>query len=321
MFHVVVNPAGASGKTGKQWKKLEVILQNEHVSYEVHYSTPVFGIEDICRDLTKNTGECVDLIIVGGDGTMNEAVNGITDLAKVRLGYVPAGSGNDLALSLGLPKDRDEILRTIIQGEVKRTIDVGETTYHNTFDIIKGSPKAFVPGRPVVRRFMSGCGIGFDAHICQQVLVSKFKGVLNKVHLGKLVYVATAAKVIMTEKMIPFEVTTSDGRTSYRKCLFTVGMNEPYEGGGFRFCPSADDCDGKLTMCTADDMRKIDFFRIFPYAYNGNHLKFRGVTEYASEILDIKTEEPLWVHTDGEVACRSSHISMRILRNQLRLLM
>ena len=321
MFHVVVNPAGASGKTGKQWKKLEEILQKEHVSYEVHYSTPVFGIEDICRDLTQNTGECINLVIVGGDGTMNEAVNGITDLSNVRLGYIPAGSGNDLAHSLKLPKDRNEILRTIIKGEVKRTVDVGETTFHHTSDIIKGSPNAFVPGRTVVRRFMSGCGIGFDAHICQQVLVSKFKGVLNKIHLGKLVYVATAAKVIMAEKMVPFEVTTAEGTTYYRKCLFTVGMNEPYEGGGFRFCPSADDGDGKLTMCTADDMRKIDFFRIFPYAYNGNHLKFRGVTEYASETLDIKTEEPLWVHTDGEVACRSSHISMRILRNQLKLLM
>lgn len=321
MFHVVVNPAGASGKTGKQWKKLEEILRNEHVSYEVHFSTPVFGIEDICRDLTKDADTGTDLIIVGGDGTMNEAVNGITDFSKVRLGYVPAGSGNDLARSLSLPNDRNKILRTIIQGEVRRTVDVGEVTFHNTYDIIKGSPKAFVPGKPVIRRFMSGCGIGFDAHICQQVLVSKFKNVLNKVHLGKLVYVATAAKVIMTEKMVPFEITTAEGSTSYGKCLFTVGMNEPYEGGGFRFCPHADDHDGKLTMCTADNMRKIDFFRIFPYAYHGNHLKFRGVTEYASETLDIKTEEPLWVHTDGEVACRSSRISMRLLGNQLKLLM
>ncbi len=315
MFHVVINPAGASGRTFKIWDQLEQIMIEEDADYTVHFSSPDEGIEAICRRITS-AGE-TRLIVIGGDGTINEAVNGITDLSSVRLGYVPAGSSNDIAKGLGLEKSRETILRRILKGETVREIDVGRVEFLNAEDVIG----PHVPGTKIVRRFLAGCGIGFDAHICQQVLTSKWKSILNKVHLGKLIYLAVAAKVIFTEEMIPFLVTADGVTKDLGKCLFTVAMNESYEGGGFQFCPDARDDDGKLTMCSADHMTRFDFFRIFPYAYQGKHLKFRGISEYDGRNVRIRTAVPLWVHTDGEVICRSSDIELAAETERLKLMM
>ena len=319
VFHIVVNPAGASGRTIRIWDDLERIMIEEDADYTVHFSTRECGIEQICRNLTSDPaeGEDIRLVVLGGDGTLNEAVNGICDLSRVSLGYIPAGSSNDIARGLALKQDRENILRQILKGETVRSIDVGKVEFLDALDV-SGD---YETGGRIVRRFLSGCGIGFDAHICQQVSVSGWKKVLNKIHLGKLIYLAVAMKVIFTEEMIPFLVTV-DGKTQeLGKCLFTVAMNESYEGGGFRFCPDAKDDDGKLTMCSADHMSRFDFFRIFPYAYNGKHLKFRGISEYDGEIIRIRTAVPLWVHTDGEVICRSQDIQLSTEKTQLRMMM
>ena len=77
-FHVVVNPAGASGKTGKIWKKLEPVFRNSGKDYEVHYSSRDCGIEEICRRLEKSCQEELCIVTVGGDGSVNEAVRGLS---------------------------------------------------------------------------------------------------------------------------------------------------------------------------------------------------------------------------------------------------
>lgn len=320
MFHFIVNPAGASGRTGRIFRKLEEEIRQTGKEYQVHYSSPVFGIEDICRDLTGRY-ENPDLVIVGGDGTMNEAVNGIRDISQVRVGYIPAGSGNDLARGLGLPADRMEILHAVLEGKVRRCMDVGQTEFLTVYDRNDRCPKAFESEVPVIRRWNVSSGIGFDAHICQKAEASKAKKILNRLYLGKLIYVGVAANIVLTEKKVPFEIRTDAGTLHLNDCLFAVGMNQPYEGGGFRFCPSAEDNDGKLSVCTADHVRQIDFFRIFPYAYSGNHLKFEGVETFDTESMEIRTAEPLWVHTDGEIACMSDHVRMSINEQQLQLLM
>ena len=97
-------------------------------------------------------------------------------------------------------------------------------------------------------------------------------------------------------------------------------MNTKYEGGGFQFCPHAESDDGLLDVCVGNHLSQFDFFRIFPYAYSGNHLKFKGVTEMKAKEIEIKVEKPMWVHTDGEVNCQSTHIQIHLLKEKLQML-
>lgn len=313
LFHIVINPVGASGGTMKVWHKVEPLFQSAHIDYVVHTSTIEDGIENICHRLT-DTLEKTYIVIIGGDGTLNEAVNGIVNFKNTMLGFIPCGSGNDLARALHISKNVKEVFESLKDGTIKHICDVGEITFHNSVDEYRGK----LPSH--IRRFNVSAGIGFDAEICQKVHVSKMKKVLNKIHLGKLSYIFEAVKVIFGAPMIPFDITLDGDMKKYTKCLFAVGMNHAYEGGGFKFCPNAKENDELIDICLADHLTRFDFFKIFPYAYNGNHVKFKGVHTFKAKTIKIDTEKPLWVHTDGEVYCRSSSISMRLLDEKLNMI-
>ena len=328
MLHILINPGSSSGSGINKWTEIEKLFQKYGAQYTVHQSSPSRSIEDICGELTGDGRDCT-LVILGGDGSMNWAVNGIRDFARTKIGFIPIGSGNDLALDIDLPKDIEELVRRISKEEVVRRCDIGRVTYHNRCDEldpfshrpVKDPPKDLPP----YRLFNISSGIGFDAACCQSAEVSRFKKVLNRIHLGKLIYLAAAIKLILTAPMEPATITFTDAdgtvRTrEFRHLLFAVCMNHRYEGGGFKFCPDASVEDGIMDVCMAGDLNRLNFFRIFPTAYDGGHLAYDGVEADRSVSVDIRTSLPLWVHTDGEVACRSSAVSFDILPEKLQMI-
>lgn len=322
ILHIVVNPAGASGSGIKLWKRLEPLFQGHE--YIVHESTVDHMIEDICRELTTDLKEDINLIVIGGDGTINGAINGIQDFEHTRFGMIPSGTSNDLATDLKLPKDRSIIVKRILEDKIQRTYDLGEIIYHNEIDIIDPVTGQIIDDhqeREYTRLFNNGAGMGFDAEICYRVIATPMKKALNVLHLGKLVYIMKAIQVIFQNKRVPVRVKYSDKEVFYPQCLFVAGMNHRYQGGGFLFCPKAQADDEIVDVCIADQLNNFDFFRMFPYAYKGNHVKFNGVYQERDTSFEVWSEEPLWIQTDGEVHSKSTHVTIRIAKEKLHLLM
>ena len=338
MLHCIINPASSSGRGLRQWEAIERCLIANGAEYEAHFSDAAHSIEDIAASLTDPSGkteplEDRTLVILGGDGSMNGAVNGIRDFAHTRIGFIPIGSGNDLALDLGLPSDQEALIRTILKEEVVRECDIGRVTFHNRTELL--DPFTHMPveaasaaesGAPYTRLFNISAGIGFDAACCQGAEGSRFKKLLNRIRMGQLVYLYNAVKLILTAPMKPAEIIFTNKKTNRRtrlikRMLFAVCMNHCYEGGGFRFCPDASASDGMLDTLMAGDLNRLNFFRIFPTAYDGGHLKYQGVNVERSDTVEIRTALPLWVHTDGEVTCKSSHITVDLLPEKLRIIL
>ena len=315
MFEAVINPAGAGGRTKSAWTETKQYLEQYHIQYREHLSTPEYGITDIIRDLTKDGREC-DLLIVGGDGTMNEAINGIADFSKVRLAYIPSGSANDLAKALGISSDVKKVVESLAENQIRRRIDIGRTTLLN-----RAAEDGTLVEDHTVRLFNISSGGGFDAAICEEVQRSAAKGVLNKIHLGQLSYIFVAVHQIFTTKRTHAKITLdhTDVR-EYDELLFTVGMNTAYEGGGFKFGPDADPNDGLLDLCVADHLSQWDFYRIFPYAYSGKHTSFDGVSMIKASHIEVETDMPVWIHTDGEIPGKSSHFILEIPDEKLNLM-
>lgn len=364
MFHVIINPASRSGRALALWKNAEHCFREAGISYKVYFSQYQGHIEEICRDLTSD-GQDIKLVVFGGDGTVNEAINGIQDFDHVQLGYVPTGSSNDLARGLGLEKDPRKVLSKILKGETTRTVDLGVVHYWNTANVCQTTAYNSTlqegsadPADNSSRRFIVSAGIGFDAAICQEVSVSPFKKVFNKLHLGKLIYLAVAIRLILTQKMVPATVTLTEETVrrateevkeeavrgtaekkadeaskksvketplwNFRRFLFIVCMNHPYEGGGFKFCPGAESNDGLPDLCGVADLNRLMFFYLFPKAYSGGHVGYKGIHNakgIAGSSIRIRTQLPFWVHTDGEVRRKSSDISIETLPGVLRLMM
>lgn len=325
MYYVIVNPASKSGHGREMWADLEQIFIQRQIPYKVVYSKGAGHVTRIISKLTAPAklpadGSAINLIILGGDGTINEALQGISDFDRIRLGYIPTGSSNDLARSLGLSKNPAAILETILNGEVVRTLDLGTLTYEHTSEEFS---RLHASGTTVSRHFAVSSGIGFDAAVCEEALASRFKNTLNRLGLGKLTYLTIALRQLIAAKSVSCDIylDEADEPIHLKSFLFTAFMIHRYEGGGFQFCPMADATDGKLDLCAIGKVPKLLILFALPTAFWGKHYIFPAVKHYKASKVTFHTSHPLWVHTDGEVTVKSNHITVTCTPRQIQLMM
>jgi diacylglycerol kinase family enzyme len=306
MFHFIVNPASRSGRGEMIWhQSIEPVLKEANVTYLAYFSKRVGHIARLVKEITADTeASLVHLVIVGGDGSFNEALQGISDFTKVIMSYIPTGSGNDLAKALGISKKPEMALQQVLRGGQPRLLDVGVIIYDNKTE----------------RKFAVSCGFGLDAAICEEVGRSSLKNVLNKVKLGKLTYLLIALKQVLLVRRKVCTVALTDG-SSYTtsKFLFLTGMIHPYEGGGFCFCPEASSEDGLIDSCSAGAVPKVLAPFILLCAFWGKHSAFRHIRIDRTATLKVTSAIPLWVHTDGEVNEQSSEIHISCLKQVMKM--
>lgn len=317
MYHIIMNPSSKSGKGLSVWQTLESILSAKDVPYKLYESTYTGHVTELTRQITS-TGQAVTLIILGGDGTVNEALQGIEDFEKVSIGYIPTGSSNDLARALKLTHKPEELLLQILEGTHAHMVDLGILTYESSSRITSRLHR-----RPVhtSRYFIVSSGIGFDAAVCEEALSSPVKNTLNKLRLGKLTYLLIALKQLFAAKSVSCEITLDGKKTIYiPKLFFTAFMLHPYEGGGFCFCPQAVNNDGLLDLCVVGNLPKLLILLALPTAFFGWHYIFPKIDHYTASSVQLKTSIPLWVHTDGEVYLQSDRIGISCLKQRIRFL-
>lgn len=305
MYYFIVNPSSRTGLGEAYWKRVQKILEERKIEYKVCFSRAVGHVEEIVRKLTqKHKDDKVHLVILGGDGTVNEAVQGIDDFEKVDISYIPTGSSNDLARDMGISRNPEEALEAILKAEKEIYMDMGIVHYE----------QAFLNGKEISvpdRKFMVGCGMGFDAAVCEESMRSKFKIFMNKLKLGKLTYVGIALKQLLQSEMIDGKIMFDDEReVTVKKMFFCVSMVHHYQGGGFKFCPDAKADDGMLDFCVASDAARWRVLRILPTAYDGKHIRFNEIKMFRAKKAVIETQKPMWIQTDGEVKAQASRISV-----------
>lgn len=324
MYHIIVNPASKSGRGAKIWSMLEPVLRQKEIAYKVLISREVGHVTKLVRDLSSSLlisdpEIILKLIVLGGDGTLNEVLQGISDFGRVQIGYIPTGSSNDMARDLKLPENPLDILEQILACKEPALMDLGCLTY----DRVSGEYSRQHDALPAMKRYFAvSSGIGFDAGVCEEALASKFKNTLNKIGLGKLTYLSIALKQLIKARKVTCTITLTDGKIIHLpKFLFVAGMIHQYEGGGFKFCPGADYHDGILDICAVGNIPKWLILIALPTAFTGKHYRFQGIDRYSASCIHLETSIPLWVHTDGEVTVKSDSITMTCEKNTLQLLL
>ena len=109
----IVNPKSRTGQGELLWSQLEPELKKRRVSYEVRMTGRKKDAERIATEITADEEEHT-MIVLGGDGSLNEVINGIKNPSKVTLGYIPTGSSNDFARGMGIPKDAKKALELTV---------------------------------------------------------------------------------------------------------------------------------------------------------------------------------------------------------------
>ena len=289
VYHIIYNPNSGMKKTKRAADTVREILvaNGDEV---VFYPTERAGhCTEIVREI-NGTHEEAKVLIIGGDGTFSEALNGIVDFDKITFGLIPCGTGNDFAKKVGIPSSPKRAMRRILDGRV------------SLIDHIDLNGK----------RCLNVCGLGMDVDVLvKYASMKRFSGKI-KYYLS-LFYVLTHFK--------PHRVRYRIGNTEGEQDVFMVGVcNGSYIGGGMALAPDNAVDDGTLELVVIDNIPKPMIpIRLVPFLLGRMNRQpcthtFRG-KEAEVEILG---EEPARVQVDGEVI-EMPRLTCRIVPKMLRM--
>lgn len=266
-YRIIANPTAGRGKARSITAQIVELFRQRSIPFQLDMTRQPGDAE---RSATTGRGSDETLIGIGGDGTLYEIIQGAAASGKT-VAVIPAGSGNDLAKALKMPKRLGEVVDVIVRGSTLR-MDLGR---------ING------------RYFHNVVGVGFDAavnHVSHGVNLFP-GGFLNylwavALTLGK--YEPRRMKVVL------------NGRTVERKLFLVTIGNGPVCGGGFKLTPDAKIDDGLLDVTMLPPLSLPALLRHMPKAFTGAVGSIPGAELARTTALTIESDTPLPVHVDGD---------------------
>ncbi|MGG1481884.1 diacylglycerol kinase family protein [Bacillus smithii] len=294
MYYFIVNKISGNGKGRKVWKKIEKLLQEKQIHYQVRFTERPKHAVEIVKEISSETG--LTVVAVGGDGTIHDVANGLID-SDIPLGIIPAGSGNDLARALQIPMNYQKALERILIGE-QRKMDVGRIGNEYCITVT---------------------GIGFDGKVAEANNSSKYKKWLNTFRLGNLSYGLSFLHVLFQYRPVNVQLKVDEKNFSFFNVWFIAIANTPSYGGGIKICPEACYNDGLFDICIVHDLSKWELLRTFPKAFVGKHVLHPSVTMLRGKQVDVASDWPVIVQGDGELLAKTP-VQVTIERDALRII-
>lgn len=299
----VVNPASANGRTKKTWRGLKSFLRGQGLEFDVRYTAKPKDATNITREALQNGYRRI--IAVGGDGTLNEVVNGFYDNGeKIRedsvFSLIPMGTGGDFARMFPLSAKPQRVLELLTQGEEME------------IDVVKGTFTGW-NGEKETRYYINVADVGLGSETVYHVNNN------TKILRGFLSFLIFAVYSILTYKNKYLTVKVDNKEVFTGKSSMVVASNGSYFGGGMKIAPQAKLNDGLLDITIVKDFSKIEILRNLPGIYSGKHTNHPGLIILNGKKVEIISEEKLYVEFDGE-SPGMGNLEFEILPLQMKVL-
>jgi YegS/Rv2252/BmrU family lipid kinase len=275
----LVNPAAANGSTGRRWPEIARQAAAVGLEGEALLSARRGHLGELARDAVGRGAKL--LVIVGGDGSVHEVVNGLDGLGEAPpVAVIPRGTGGDFVRTFEIPHDVAEAARIALTGETV-AVDLGRVTY-----------RAW-SGEEESALFANVASAGMSGAIAQRANdTSKALG-------ARASYLWATFAVFAGWSAVETRLTVDD-ETRSGPMFDVVVANGRYFGGGMKMCPEALPSDGLLDVVTIGDVTKRDLVLTMPRIYRGTHLPHPKAEALRGRIVTVETHEPLPVELDGE---------------------
>ncbi len=288
---VILNPVAGRGAGARMLARIEERFRQSGLNFELLTTRGPEHATVLARDAALGGTDSV--VAVGGDGTFNEVLNGLSRAegpqADVAIGVIPIGTGNDFAFGAGIPLDPWEAFKVVVRGGT-RVLDSGRIQADDA--------------KPLA--FGNGVGMGFDAMVnIQSRRLTRLRGFP--------LYLVAVLKTLVIYYSAPQTVVRTGDQEIRQPCLMVSVMNGRRVGGGFYVAPEAQMDDGLLDLCVAAGMSRLRMLGFVPQFMRGTHTKDRRITMAHGRKLTVVTEQPWQAHVDGEiygVGARRYHIEL-----------
>ena len=303
-IYVIKNGNRSSVNSRKIWRKTEGILQGKRLRYHVYNTEYAGHAEKIAEEILKRHTTRTILLVVGGDGTLHEVINGAARFAHAVVAIIPAGSGNDYARGVQKVLNIKQVIQLLNEHDASASdIDLGQMQYKEE--------EMF---------FVNSLGLGFDASICKAVNESKQKKIFQKWRLGKFIYLYYLFKQLFLFQPFHLHIEVDGRRKEYKKVWFIVVANQPYFGGGLKVSPDASINDGRFHVIVVHNIPSFLFLLVFSTVFWGGHLKMsKWVESFTCQQIYMMTEKEVPIQADGEVI-GNSEVLAKVAPKKLRVI-
>jgi diacylglycerol kinase (ATP) len=269
----LVNPRSRHGAGAETARSAVAALRAHGLDVDVRSGTDADDARRVAAEAVAEGPDAV--VVVGGDGTIAGALEAAVGTG-VRVGIVPAGTGNDHARALGIPIGDVDAAAAIVAGGHSRAIDLGR---------LRAGDRSMV--------FGTVAAIGLDAAVTERAVAMRWPR-------GQARYPLAAIAEIARLTPHHARITVDDEVHELDAILVAVG-NTPSYGGGMRICPDARIDDGRLDVTVVEHTSRARLLRLFPTIYRGTHIRHHGVHTFTATTVTVEAADGLPASADGEV--------------------
>lgn len=289
IYYILANPNAGYGHGKKVTRQVIRYMTKQLITSHLYMTEKAGDESRLLSEILKQIKPQDRLLIIGGDGTISLSLNAIP--ASQRFSYIPAGSGNDFARGLNLPRHQPiQSFKNLHTGKEK-TIHVLKYTSPELTGIA-----------------INNLGIGLDAAIVASANHSPNKKFLNTLKLGQFTYLASALKAIQSQQA--FHITINN--QIFNHAYLVTFTNHPFFGGGIPLAPQADIGNSDIHLVTLDKVALGTILKLIPKVYKGKHFSSPNVHQLINQSFDIEiqTDQPLQI--DGESYQLKSQVSLNL---------
>lgn len=303
---VVVNPHAGSNKCKNDWPKIKKRLNEAEFDMQIVFTERKFHAMQLTQDLVENEG-FKKIIAVGGDGTLNEVVNGVLKqkrfgTGEIVVGLITVGTGNDWARMYDMPESYKKQVRILSKGH-NLLQDVGKVQYLHSEDNEN-------------RYFINIAGMGFDALVAQKTNLAKEKG-----KGGAIAYLVNLISGLFQYKSIHLDI-AADGKKLFSGKVFSLSIGIcKYNGGGMMQLPSAVPDDGLFDIMLIRKTTKYRVVTNIKNLYDGSFISMPEVSYFNGKKVTVSStpSKKLFLETDGE-SLGHSPLEFEVLPKAIRLI-
>lgn len=288
---VVVNPDAGAGRAAARAALVRPRLEAAFGPLDWRESRSAEHLTELVAEVARDGHPLV--LVAGGDGAVHFAANALAG-SETALGILPVGTGNDVAVSVGLPTCVEEAV-TVLSGGHVRSIDLGA-----------------VDGRT----YVCVLGVGMDTAALERINSARL------LRRGRLLYTLAAVRTLLTYRPPEVEIAWGESQDErfQGRVVFAAVTNTKSYAGGMKITPLADVADGALDLCVIPRLGLPRLLASFGRVLDGRHVGMRGIVHARSPLVRITSDEPLPVTLDGELTDLTTPIDVKVLAGALRVL-
>jgi YegS/Rv2252/BmrU family lipid kinase len=280
----IVNPKAAMGAAGKQWPRIRALARRRLGAIGESITTGPGDARRITREALLVGAEGV--VCVGGDGTLNEVVNGFMEEhgpvdPEARLGFIPIGTGCDFVKTVPIPKDVDRALDVICRWHA-RTIDLGRLQYLDH----EGSPR--------IAYFHNVVSFGLGGEVVERVnrTTKAFGGFVS------FIWATLVSVLLYNKKRIRLRI--DEAFDAWVSTWNVAVANGQYHGGGMWVAPDAVIDDGLFQVTVIGDFSLPEVFQHLPKLYDGRLFELEKVLSLEGRRVEASSDQQVLLDVDGE---------------------